>query len=127
MQSIYNIITGLFYYFIIFPYHKITFGAIKLKGRIYSPLKLEGKKNIFIGKNVYIRYKSWLEANPLTNSSSCRLEIGDGTLIGNFNHIYSTKRVIIGCNVLTADKVYIADNSHEYSDINLPVRNQPIK
>lgn len=30
-------------------------------------------------------------------------------------------------NVLTADRVYISDNLHGYSDINIPVNAQPIK
>jgi acetyltransferase-like isoleucine patch superfamily enzyme len=53
--------------------------------------------------------------------------IGDGSCIGNFNHIYATKSIVIGKNVLTADKVYISDNLHGYEDISLPILHQPIK
>lgn len=127
MKFMINAIKAFFYYCFTYPFYKATFGSITMKGRIYSPLKVEGRMNIFMGRNVYVRYKTWLEANPLTQESSCRLEIGEGTLIGNFNHIYSTRSIIIGRNVLTADKVYIADNSHEYTDVNKPIRDQPVK
>ncbi|MEP6803971.1 MAG: acyltransferase [Flavobacterium sp.] len=84
-------------------------------------------KNISIGKNVNIAYKTWLAAVPHTYTEKCELIIGDGSSIGNFNHIYATESIIIGENVLTADKVYISDNLHDYQDINIPIINQPIK
>ena len=34
---------------------------------------------------------------------------------------------MIGENVLTADKVYISDNLHSYTNIHLPILQQPIK
>jgi acetyltransferase-like isoleucine patch superfamily enzyme len=64
---------------------------------------------------------------PHTGAKKCELIIGDGTNIGNFNHIYATRSIIIGENVLTADKVYISDNLHGYEDINIPIIHQPIK
>lgn len=94
---------------------------------IDNPLNISGSENISIGKNVYIAYKSWLTAVPYTGNLDCELRIGNGVKIGNFNHIFSTHRVIIEDNVLTADKVYISDNLHSYEDINLPVIAQPIK
>jgi len=59
---------------------------------IYSPLKINGAKNIIIGNRVRIQYKTWLAACSL-EKSNCLLEIGDGTQIGNFNHIYATECV----------------------------------
>jgi len=55
------------------------------------------------------------------------LVIEDGCVIGHFNHIYATKSIILHKNVLTADKVYISDNLHNYEDINTPILSQPIK
>lgn len=95
--------------------------------RIYSPLKMGGIKNIKLGNNVIIEYKSWLAAIPIKMNDSCILEIGEGTSIGHFNHIYATKKIIIGKRVLTADKVYISDNLHVYEDINIPIIDQPIR
>jgi acetyltransferase-like isoleucine patch superfamily enzyme len=110
--------------FFILNYNK--FKILHFNSYIDSPLKIEGKKNISIKNNVIIKYKSWLAAVTYTNEN-CTLEIGEGSVIGNFNHIYATHSILIGKNVLTADKVYISDNQHTYDDINVPIMNQPIK
>lgn len=106
-------------------YYRCRFGSIGIKSKISSLRSIDGGKNISMG-NVSIGYKTWLAANPLTGEEICRLIIEDGCSIGNFNHIYATKSIVIHKNVLTADRVYISDNVHGYSDIKLPIRNQPI-
>lgn len=103
------------------------FVKIGKRTRIYSPLKVYSRENISIGNNVKIEYKTWLAATPLDDAYSCKLEIGDGTCIGHFNHIYATRSIIIGRNVLTADKVYITDNFHGHEDISTPIMFQPLK
>ena len=97
------------------------------RSRVCFPLKIDGMKNIFIGDNVFIAHKTWLSALPLTGETKCVLNIGDGSCIGNFNHIIATKSVIIGRKVLTADKVYISDNLHSYENVNIPIIDQQIK
>ncbi|MCC8088254.1 MAG: acyltransferase [Rikenellaceae bacterium] len=94
---------------------------------IISPLHLDGKENISIGDNVLVQYKTWLAARPLTGSDKCELKIGNGTVIGHFNHIYATQSIVIEENVLTADKVYISDNIHGYGDITVPILRQPVE
>jgi acetyltransferase-like isoleucine patch superfamily enzyme len=94
---------------------------------VLRPLAIDGISNISIGNYVNIAYKTWLAAIPHTGSKTCELVIGNGTCIGNFNHIYATNSIVIGNNVLTADKVYISDNLHSYDDVTLPIMNQPIK
>lgn len=93
---------------------------------VKSPLRIDGAKNIKIGYNVIVQYKSWLAAVPLTGKESCSLEIEDGCIIGHFNHIYATESIILHKNVLTADKVYISDNLHGYGNITVPILKQPI-
>lgn len=97
------------------------------KSRVILPLNLNGIENITIGDNVFVAYKSWLAAVPLTGHAECKLIIGEGSSIGNFNHIYATKSIVIGKNVLTADKVYISDNLHEFEDVTVPIIHQQIK
>ena len=97
------------------------------KSSVLFPLNLNGIENISIGNHVHVAYKTWLAAVPHTGEPNCELIIGDGTCIGNFNHIYATKSIVIGKNVLTADKVYISDNLHGYEDITMPIIHQPIK
>jgi len=107
-------------------YYKLRFKQIGNRTIVQSTLKIEHGENIRIGNRVLIGYKSWLAASPQTGAASCQLEIKDGCSIGNFNHIYATKSVIIHQNVLTADKVYISDNLHGYQDITLPILQQKI-
>ena len=106
--------------------HHFSFGHISAGVFIFSPLQIDGAKNIYIGKGVHIGYKTWLAALPQTGMRDVRLEIGDGCSIGNFNHIYTTHSIILENNVLTADKVYISDNIHHYQDIEKPIKDQPI-
>lgn len=93
---------------------------------IQELLRLEGRENIHIGNNVIVQKMTWLAARPLTDAPKCSLIIGDGSVIGHFNHIYATGEIVIGKKVLTADKVYIADNQHQYSDVEKAVLDQPI-
>jgi acetyltransferase-like isoleucine patch superfamily enzyme len=90
-----------------------VFEKYSISSFIDRPLKIDGGKNISIGKRVVIQYKTWLAALPLTGEQKCELVIKDGTAIGHFNHIFATKSIIIEENVLTADKVYISDNLHK--------------
>lgn len=90
-------------------------------------LRVDGRENISIGKSVVIQKMTWIAAVPLTNAAVCHLSIGEGSVIGNFNHIYATSEILIGKNVLTADKVFISDNIHNYENIDAPIMEQGIK
>lgn len=105
-------------------------GKFKSFGRgsyIKFPLAITGHKNIIVGSNVFIGYKTWLGSMPHTGDHECLLEFGDWCSIGNFNHIYATKKIVFGKKVLTADRVYISDNLHEYERIDIAILDQPIK
>lgn len=106
-------------------FYKFKLGQFGMLSYINSPLRIDGAKRIFIGDKCTIQYKTWLASNPLTGKNA-ELVIEDGCSIGNFNHIYSTHRVVLHKNVLTADKVYISDNLHGYEDISTPISHQPI-
>lgn len=106
--------------------YRILLRKFGSKSRIVSPLSLDGKENIVIRNRVYIGYKTWLAALPLTGAKECVLELQDGVIIGHFNHIYATKKIVLERNVLTADRVYISDNLHGYEDINVPIKDQSI-
>lgn len=108
--------------------YKNRFLSFGWHSSIDRPLRIGGSKNIIIGDGVTINYKTWLAAISISSSKEeCRLVIEDGCTIGNFNHIYSTKKVILHKNVLTADKVYISDNLHGFEDVHMPILKQPVK
>lgn len=122
-QRLINGIRSRMFYF----FYSRFFYSFGKKSFIISPLKIDGMKNISIGNNVYIAEQCWLAALPLTGSKSSLLSIGNGSKIGNFNHIFATRSIVIGEYVLTADKVYISDNLHNYEDVNVPIMSQGIK
>ena len=119
-------IAHLFVNTIMFFFYRLKLGHFGRHSRIINPLSIEGRKNIYIGNNVAVHYKSWLASVPLTGCEKSLLIIGDGCVIGSFNHIFATQKIIIHNNVLTASRVYISDNLHGYSDINIPIIKQPI-
>lgn len=106
---------------------KVKLGSFGFASYVDKPLRIDGFKNIYIGNNVYIKYKTWLASVPIKSDDVSLLEIGDGSIIGNFNHIYATKEIRIGKYVLIADKVYISDNLHAYESVEIPIMNQPIR
>ena len=65
--------------------YKFQFGKFGKKSRIDAPLKLEGKKTIYIGDNVHIHYRTWLGCKRLTGCKTTGLFIGNESDIGNFN------------------------------------------
>jgi acetyltransferase-like isoleucine patch superfamily enzyme len=108
---------------LLYPFQFRKYGKGSL---IYSPVAIDGKSNIEIGDKVTIQEQGWIAAMPLTGNTPL-LSIGDGTVIGHFCHIYATKSIRIGENVLMADRVYVSDNLHTYEDVNVPVIKQGIK
>ncbi len=106
--------------------HHFSFGSLGRGVYIFSPLQIDGAKNIFVGGGVHIGYKTWLAAQPHTGVEKCSLVIGEGSSLGNFNHIYATRSICIEKKVLTADKVYISDNVHDYHNSEIAVKEQPI-
>lgn len=114
------------YKVICYLYYKRVLGHIGYHSYIDHPLRIDGGKSIFIGNRVSLKYKSWIASKNLTGCEKSMLLIEDGCTLGHFNHIFSTKSVILHKNVLTADKVYISDNLHGYEDISVPIKNQPI-
>lgn len=118
-----NYLVSRFYGLVLSPFFKKAGKNL----RIGAPLKITGLKNISIGNNVTIGYKSWVSAAPVSVNKNCNISFENGVTIGNFAHIYSTENITIEENVLIADKVYISDNLHKYEDINIPIINQGVK
>ena len=109
-----------------YAFNRRCFGHLSKSSDVRQLLRIDGKKNIFIHDRVVIQRQTWLAAEPLTGNA-CRLTIGNGAVIGHFNHIYATRSVTIEQDVLTADKVYISDCTHSYRDVGTPIVRQPVR
>lgn len=98
-------------------------GHFGSKSFILKPMSIDNPNGIFIGNGVIIQQYVWLASCSL-NKDKAELVISDGVRLGHFNHIYSTKRIVLEKNVLTADRVYIGDVRHSYSDVYQPIIKQ---
>jgi acetyltransferase-like isoleucine patch superfamily enzyme len=87
-------------------------------------MRLKNVHQIEIGEDVLINRHIFLLTHQEYNSAAPRLIIGDGCIIGHMNHITCIREVQIGKNVLTADRVYISDHSHEFSNPTIPIMQQ---
>ena len=96
------------------------------KSTILRPIRIDGGKNIRIGSGSLISRGTWLYAVPQEYEKS-RLRIGSNCAIGSNNHFVAIRSIVIEDNVLTANNVYISDNSHQYEDISKPIIEQEAK
>lgn len=79
---------------------------------------------IKIGNNVSI--DNGAEFFPLGNGYKSEIKIGNNVHIGSYNRIASMNEVVIEDDVLFAAFVHITDHSHEFRNIQLPVREQGV-
>ena len=107
-------------------YYRFFWGRIGKGSKLIQPLRLRNVQNIQIGEDVIISRLAFLLTLQQHDSTVPRLIIGDGCRIGHMNHIACIHEVQIGANVLTADRVFISDHSHGFSDTNVPILQQPL-
>ncbi len=108
-------------------YYRPFFGKIGKGSKIIKPLRMANTSHIYIHEDVVIKQYAWLTTTGrLASGKAPMLLIGNGSQIGHFNHITVMDHVELGSNVLTADRVFISDNSHEYRNVNQPVVEQMI-
>lgn len=124
-------------------YHRLLAFQCILQRTIFSPihnLKIPLNKNIKIGSNVkfYNGTRVFFYDGTMcigSNTEVCsfskfiigggQLHIGSNCLLGEYG-IYNTfDDLIIGNNVMTADRVSFVTNIHKYEDINTAIKKQP--
>lgn len=93
----------------------------------HFPFRIDGYSGIKIGANTEILSGAWLYTDVNSKKGELtKLFIGDNVVLGYRNHIVSINSISIGNSVLTANNVYISDNYHKFSDINIPIINQGV-
>jgi acetyltransferase-like isoleucine patch superfamily enzyme len=79
----------------------------QFRSRFFNP------KFISIGENCFVGDFSLLEAPTFNYSKKAPcMKIGNGCVIGEFNHFTCTNEIVVGDNLLTGRFVLITDNSH---------------
>lgn len=95
---------------------------------IMPGVSIDGPQSISIGDEVIVQDGTVLSVHPGKPIGGPRgLRIGSGSNIGRRNHIYALNQITIGDKVLTAPNVYISDCTHEFSNPNLPIIDQPVR
>jgi acetyltransferase-like isoleucine patch superfamily enzyme len=107
-------------------YYRLFFGRMGRHSKIIEPMRLRNVHNIHIGDRTIINKGAFLLTLQADESVVPHLTIGDGCIIGHMNHITCVGQVQLGRNILTADRVYISDHSHGYSDPGVPIMKQRV-
>lgn len=101
-------------------FNSYAFGAFGKHNYLFD-LELLNPPNIFLGSNL------WISKTQLASSKGGKLIIGNHVAIGRFSQIYALQSIIIEDGVLMAENTFISDNTHTFTDITTPVRDQDIK
>ncbi len=99
------------------------FGSMGKSVRIVRPLRIFGSRYCHFEDEAVLQFGAYIAALKQHEDAPI-LKIGARTMIGNHAHIVATKRVEFGRSVLTADRLFVADNRHTYEDPRVPVRDQ---
>ena len=102
------------------------FGRFGKGVRIVWPLRIFGAKYCEFGEGAVLQYGAYL-AVLKEHEDPPLLRIGARAMIGNHSHIVVTKRVEFGEGVLTADRLFVSDNGHEFADPTVPIRDQGLR
>lgn len=95
--------------------NNFRYGKIGKNSQIIKPMRIRGKRNIYIGDNVTILNSARLEAITEWNTSlTGKIIIGNYTSIEQCSHIIAADELCIGEGCVLSAFVYISDCSHGY-------------
>ncbi len=103
-----------------------AFGSLSGSARIVWPLRIFGARYLHMAPGSTLQYGAYVAILP-PSGETAELRIGPGTMIGNHAHLVCTRQVVFGRDVLVADRVFIADNAHEFTDPGMPVLKQGLR
>jgi serine acetyltransferase len=95
-----------------------------VSSRIGFRAMLEAPHLVVVGSGVAIGADAWLNAADDRGDGKPTLHIGDGVYIGRMVQINAWRNVVIEKNALIADRVFISDCTHNFSDTQMPIRLQ---
>lgn len=86
-----------------------------------DPTYLRGNGGVKIGRGVFVGSGAWFSVGP-----GAKLTIGDNVHINRGFVVACVGEVSIGRNVVMADRVFIGDTNHGYTDVSTPILHQPM-
>jgi acetyltransferase-like isoleucine patch superfamily enzyme len=102
-----------------------AFAAFGSRSVLKLPVRLQGEARIAVAEDVYVGAGSWLQVlgDP---TGPIAISIGRRTAISGLCVLSAASSIRIGDAVLIARNAYIADHSHAYDDVGVPVLAQGI-
>lgn len=106
-----------------YPFYSV---GKKLSVHCGAQLEREIADRIKIGNFVILYEHSWLNVSASDNGGDPVITLEDGCVIGRRATISAKNSVHLDRDVLISQSVLIMDHSHEYEDINLPIKAQGV-
>ncbi len=75
----------------------------------------------------FVKIGSYAVIEALVPERGITVRIEDGAYIGHFPRITAVGEVVIGEEVMIADRVYISDTNHVYDDVTVPIKRQGLR
>jgi acetyltransferase-like isoleucine patch superfamily enzyme len=86
-----------------------------------NPAQFLDGGEIVIGRGVFVDRDAWFSVAP-----GATLSIGDNAHINRGFVVSCAGQVSIGRNVVMADRVFVGDTNHGYTDVSTPILRQPM-
>lgn len=94
---------------------------------IQHPCEFENRHKIWIGEHVRIRKNCWFDVSEVDDRYKWQIIIGEGCAFGHGNQVSTSTRIVFEPFVMTASNVHIANQTHEFEDIDKPIMFQGTK
>ena len=94
--------------------------------RLYAPEHIRAGDGVVIANHVILRA---MTCYPWTNPPQTfkpEIVLERGCFINNYSQISCARRVVIGADVMIAERCFIADNNHTYDDPAMSIKAQPL-
>ena len=107
--------------------NKLIFGHYGRNVYIHPGVKIVRPQFISIGDNVRIGKNTDIYVHPeRRNSKELILKIENGVHIGNYNILGARRSVVLEENAMLGPRVIIYDHSHDYENVEIPIKSQAV-
>jgi acetyltransferase-like isoleucine patch superfamily enzyme len=105
--------------------NRMIFGHYGRDVYIHPGVRIVKPQFISVGDKVRIGKNTDIYIHPIrSDSREFILEIGNNVHIGNYNIIGARNSIVLEENVLLGPRVIIADHSHRYENVEVPIKSQ---